>query len=234
VASTDRDLEARLGYTFRDPELLDRALTHRSWVAEAGLAAGDQNERLEFLGDAVVQLVVSDLLLTRQPDATEGELSQYRSQLVRQASLAAVARDLGFGDRLRLGVGEARSGGRDKASILCAAYEAVIGAIYQEAGLAAAREMVEHHLGPRTPGLGARGWPRDAKTALQEISQERWRLLPSYELVEATGPDHDRRYRFAVWIGDHRLGEGEGSSKKAAEQAAASAALERLSNAADR
>jgi ribonuclease-3 len=205
---------------------LTRALTHRSWVPEAGLAASDQNERLEFLGDAVVQLVVSDLLVTRQPDATEGELSRYRSHLVRQASLAAVARQLGIGDHLRLGVGEARSGGRGKESILCAAYEAVVGAIYQEAGLAAAQTVVEGHLVPCLAALLARRRPWDAKTALQEISQERWRLLPRYELVETTGPDHDRRYWVAVWIGDRRLGEGEGSSKKAAEQAAAAIALD--------
>jgi ribonuclease-3 len=231
VASANRELEARLGYTFRDPDLLIRALTHRSWVPEAGLAAGEQNERLEFLGDAVVQLVVSDLLLAQQPDASEGDLSRYRSHLVCQRSLAAVARHLGLGDHLRLGVGEARSGGRAKASILCAAYEAVIGAIYQEAGLAAAQAVVESHLVPhlRAPLARRRTW--DPKTALQEISQERWRLLPRYELVAATGPDHDRCYKVAVWIGERRLGEGEGSSKKAAEQAAAGVALDRISDA---
>jgi ribonuclease-3 len=231
VASADHDLEVRLGYIFRDSQLLARALTHRSWVAEAGLAPGDQNERLEFLGDAVVQLVVSDLLLARQPDANEGELSRYRSQLVRQASLAAVARRLGLGDHLRIGVGEARSGGRAKESILCAAYEAVVGAIYQEAGLAAAQAVVESHLVPRLTALMARRRPWDAKTALQEISQERWRRLPRYELVESTGPDHDRRYRVAVWIGERCLGEGEGSSKKAAEQVAAGVALDEIGDA---
>lgn len=231
MADTDRDLEARLGYTFRHPDLLLRALTHRSWVAEAGAMAGDQNERLEFLGDAVVQLVVSDLLLARQPDAAEGDLSRCRSQLVRQASLAAVARHLGLGDHLRLGVGEARSGGRDKESILCGAYEAVVGAVYQEAGLAAAQAVVERHLAPRLTALLTRRRPWDAKTALQEISQERWRVLPRYELVESSGPDHDRRYRVAVWIGERRLGEGEGGSKKAAEKAAAADALDRFGDA---
>ena len=221
-------LEDRLGYTFGDPALLARALTHRSRVQEEGLSAADQNERLEFLGDAVVQLVVSDLLLAQHPDAAEGDLSRWRSQVVRQASLARVARRLGLGEALHLGVGEERSGGRHKESILCAAYEAVVGAIYQDGGLAVAHPVVERHVEPLLAAVPYRDTLWDAKTQLQERCQERWRRLPRYEVVETTGPDHDRRYRVAAWLDDRHLGEGEGSSKKAAEQAAARAALQRL------
>jgi len=222
------ELEDRLGYTFHDPALLARALTHRSRVQEKGLSTADQNERLEFLGDAVVQLVVSDLLLTQQPDAAEGDLSRWRSQVVRQTSLAKVARRLGLGEALHLGVGEERSGGRHKESILCAAYEAVVGAMYQDGGLAVAHPVVEHHVAPLLAAVAYRDALWDAKTRLQELGQERWHQLPRYEVVETTGPDHERRYRVAVWLDDRHLGEGEGSSKKAAEQAAARAALQRL------
>ena len=222
------ELEHRLGYTFRDPALLARALTHRSRVQEEGLSAADQNERLEFLGDAVVQLVVSDLLIGQEPDAAEGKLSRWRSQMVRQASLAKVARRLDLGDALHLGIGEERSGGRHKESILCAAYEAVIGAIYQDGGLAAAHPVVASHLAPLLATVPARDSVWDAKTRLQELSQERWRQLPRYEVVDIIGPDHERHYRVAVWLGERLLAEGEGRSKKAAEQEAARAALERL------
>jgi ribonuclease-3 len=226
------ELEERLGYTFRDATLLVRALTHRSRVQEQGLSAADQNERLEFLGDAVVQLVVSDLLLAQQPDAAEGALSRWRSQVVRQTSLAKVARRLRLGEALHLGVGEERSGGRRKESILCAAYEAVVGAIYQEGGLTVAHPVVERHVAPLLATVPDHDSLWDAKTQLQELGQQRWRQLPRYELVETTGPDHERRYRVAVWLADRPLGEGEGSSKKAAEQAAARAAVKRLTAAA--
>ncbi len=222
------EIEARLGHRFRDPHLLRRALTHRSAAGEQGLAPEETNERLEFLGDTVIQLVVSDLLLARHPRAAEGELSRWRARLVCQESLAAAATGRGLGAALRLGEGEARSGGRDKGSILCAAYEAVVGALYLDGGLEVARRLVQEDLGPSVDEAArlARGW--DAKGRLQELTQGRYHLLPRYEVVEAMGPDHDRRFRVAVWLGERHLGEGEGGSKKAAEQAAASRALERL------
>lgn len=222
------DLEARLGHRFRDPRLLERALTHRSAAGEQGLGAEATNERLEFLGDAVVQLIVSDLLVAGHRHAPEGDLSRWRSRLVCQASLAAAATTLGLGDDLRLGEGEAHSGGREKGSLLCAVYEAVVGALYLDGGLEAARPLVHRHLaaGVADPEGLATGW--DAKGRLQEVTQGRYRLLPRYEVVEASGPDHAPHFRVAVWLGERRLGDGEGGSKKVAEQAAATRALEAL------
>ncbi len=222
------DLEARLGHRFRDPHLLVRALTHRSAAREQGLGAEETNERLEFLGDAVIQLIVSDLLVACHRHAPEGDLSRWRSRLVCQTSLAEAATILGLGDDLNLGAGEARSGGREKGSLLCAVYEAVVGALYLDGGMEVARALVHRHLaaGAADPEGLAAGW--DAKGRLQEVTQGRYRLLPHYEVVEASGPDHAPHFRVAVWLGERRLGDGEGGSKKAAEQAAAARALEAL------
>jgi len=221
-------LEARLGHRFDDPHLLARALTHRSAAREQGLGAEETNERLEFLGDAVIQLIVSDLLVDRHPHATEGDLSRWRSRLVCQASLAEAATALGLGGDLHLGEGEARSGGREKGSLLCAVYEAVVGALYVDGGMEAARSLVHRHLAgvAADPEALEIGW--DAKGRLQEVTQGRYRLLPRYEVVEATGPDHAPHFRVAVWLGERHLGDGEGGSKKAAEQAAAACGLETL------
>jgi len=224
----ERGLEERLGHPFRDPHLLVRALTHRSAAREQGLPPEETNERLEFLGDAVIQLIVSDLLVARHPRATEGDLSRWRARLVCQPSLAAAATALGLGDDLHLGEGEARSGGRQKESLLCAVYEAVVGALYLDGGMEAARRLVHLHLagGAADPEALESGW--DAKGRLQEVTQGRYRLLPRYEVVEASGPDHAPHFRVAVWLGERHLGDGDGGSKKGAEQAAAARALEAL------
>ena len=204
------------------------ALTHRSWCAEnAGEAS---NERLEFLGDAVLGLVVTDHIFTAHPEMPEGSLAKLRAAVVSEPTLAAVAAELGVGDALRLGKGEDASGGREKASILSDAMEAVIGAVYVDGGLAAARRLVLDLLSDRIEGVVAGpGGPggADHKTQLQELVARRFETAPSYDVVD-DGPDHEKRFFATVRVGDGVVGRGEGRSKKLAEQAAAGAALAHL------
>jgi ribonuclease-3 len=220
-ADVTRDIEAGLGHRFVRPQHLARALTHRS----AGAAIN--NETLEFLGDAVLDLAISDLLMRRFPDAREGELSKMRAGLVNAATLAAKAGALGLAGGLVLGKGEEKTGGREKESILAAAYEAVLGAVYVDAGYDAARAAVEGHFAADVaeaidPGAA------DFKTRLQERTQRELRASPIYELVDEQGPDHDKRFVVELTIVGRVFGRGVGTSKKAAEQAAAMEALGRL------
>jgi ribonuclease III len=217
-------LEARLGHRFRTPALLERSLTHRS---HAGGDPERNNEQLEFLGDAVLALAMTDLLLARFPERREGDLSKLRASLVNEPVLARQATMLGLGEHLRLGKGEERTGGRSKPSILAGAYEAVLGAVYLDAGLHVAREMVARHLGPVIddhPTLGL----QDYKTRLQELTQHHFREVPVYRLVRESGPDHDKRFVSQIVVAGKVYGNGVGRSKKIAEQAAAMQALERL------
>ncbi len=222
MRATDTKLEQALNYRFADRGLFLLALTHRSAVDGA---RGDY-ERLEFLGDAVLDLIVADFLMRRFPEATEGTLSKLRASIVNTYTLAGKARALGIGDSLRLGKGEENSGGRDKVSILAAAFEALIGAIYTESGFEAAQRAVEALL---TPDIGAPGAQRDYKTELQEAGYRRFGEHPVYELAGESGPEHAKRFVSRVRIGQHELGIGEGSSKKQSEQAAARRALEVIS-----
>jgi len=209
-------LAERVGYRFEDPALLALALVHRSALARAG----ENNEKLEFLGDAVLDLAVSDLLMERFPRAAEGELSKRRAALVNARALAAKAAAVELGAELRLGKGEEKSGGRKKPSILAAAYEAVIGAVYLDGGFTAARELVARHFEAELRGDG-RDSPIDHKSRLQETTQRLFRETPVYGLVEASGPDHDRAFVVELRIGGEIYGRGEGKSKKEAEQQAA-------------
>lgn len=218
-------LEEKLGYRFADRELLLRAVTHRSWSVERGEPRS--YERLEFLGDAVLGMVTARWLF-EEVQEPEGELSKRKAHLVSAPRLAEYARRIDLGRCLRLGVGEERSGGRRKESLLADALEAVIAAVYLDGGIAPTREVVEPFLeeetrieegGPRT---------RDPKTALQEILQARERPLPEYEVVEEVGPDHAKVFHVEVRVGGDRLASGTGTSKKRAEQAAAAQALDRL------
>lgn len=220
--------EKRLGYRFRRPELLELALTHRSFANERG--SDEHYERLEFLGDAVLGLASADWLYRRQPHLPEGELSRMKAQVVSRAALARHAQTLDLGSVLRVGVGEERSGGRAKASLLADSLEAVFGAVYLDAGLAAAARVIHRMLAAilepgagRPPLLGV-----DAKTRLQEIAQGQGSALPEYRHVAVTGPDHNRVYRVECWLDDRCAGEGQGPSKKGAEQQAAADALARL------
>jgi ribonuclease-3 len=223
----------RLGIAALDADLLARALTHRSFAAEH--PATPHNERLELLGDAVLGLAVTSALYLADPDASEGVLSRRRAQLVREGSLAAVARAVDLGAELRLGRGEAASGGADKDSLLADALEAVIGAVHLEHGYLAAAELVVRLLGAALdevaavdPGQdsSADAGPIDAKTALQERAAVLGLGLPEYEL-ERDGPDHAPSFHAIVRLGTEVLGEGRGGSKKAATQAAAAEALRR-------
>ncbi len=216
------DLEARLGYNFADRTLLEAALTHRSFANEAGTPA--HYERLEFLGDAVLGLATADWLFRRLAERPEGELSRLKAMLVSEGALARYAEELALGEHLRLGTGEERSGGRLKASLLADALEALFGAIYLDGGFGAARGVVEGYL-EAASAWPEEGKPRDAKTTLQELAQARGWELPVYVVVEERGPDHDKTFAVEVNLRGALAGQGQGRTKKSAEQAAAAAAL---------
>lgn len=217
------DLQERLGYGFRDPQLLEMALTHRSWANEQKLEV--HYERAEFLGDAVLGLLVARWLFQRYPASPEGELSKLKSVIVSEPALAQWAEELSVGDALLLGVGEARSGGRNKPSLLADAMEAVLGAVFLDGGLPAVGEIVDSWL-ETDPASNFGDISRaDAKTALQELAQARGFELPVYRHVSEVGPDHRKRFYVECWLGDERVGAGSGATKKRAEQRAANQAL---------
>ena len=217
----DRALEERLGYTFLDRSLLDAAVTHTSTLASGTIRAGEQ---LEFLGDAVLGLAIADLLLGAFPQLDEGELSKRRATLVRAATLAGKARALGIGPALRLSRGEERGGGRDKTSILASSYEAVLGAIYRDGGFERAKSVIARHFAEEIERGGMAG-AADWKTILQERVQAAHRTVPDYRLAAEEGPAHARTFTVTVSVGEQVLAHGRGSSKRAAEQQAARAAL---------
>lgn len=216
-------LEKELEYFFSDASLLLRALTHVSYDRDK--SAG-HNEVLEFLGDAVLDLAVSDLLIRSFPEKSEGDLSRMRAALVNSAVLAEKASLLSLGPMLRLGKGEERSGGRDKLSILAGAFEALLGAVYRDGGYQAARRLVERYFAAdvREKSLGQ----QDYKTRLQEINQMLFHSPPSYRLVSESGPDHDKCFVTEIVVGGKVLGEGKGKTKKQSEQEAAKQALQAL------
>ena len=216
-------LQEEVGYSFSDADLLSRCLTHVSY----GRGKRDgHNETLEFLGDAVLDLAVSDLLMRRFPEKSEGDLSRMRASLVNEATLAGKAEALGLGALLRMGKGEERSGGRKKVSILAGAFEALLGGVYWDGGYQAARGIIERFFGSdiKEKKLGQ----QDYKTRLQEISQMLFHAPPVYRLVEESGPDHEKRFVTEIAVGGKVLARGAGRSKKLAEQEAARRALEQL------
>jgi ribonuclease-3 len=214
-------LERLLGYQFTREELLERALTHRSYANEN--RAGADNEKLEFLGDAVLDLVVGHLLMTTFPSLSEGELSVTRAQVVSEAGLSELAADLGLGEFLRLGRGEERTGGRSKPSLLADAFEAVIAAVYLDGGFDAARQLVDRLLSRRLSAIDTSGF-HDFKTRLQESAQAKLKSTPEYRVVGEAGPDHDKTFEVAVHIKDREWARAAGKSKKEAEQRAAAMA----------
>ncbi len=228
-------LEEAIGYAFPNRRLALTALTHKSWVNEHRAEGYEDNERLEFLGDAVLDLVVSEHLMRALPEAREGRLSQIRAGLVSADGLSRVAARLALGGLLRLGKGEESSGGRKKPSLLADVFEAVVGAIYLADGLEAARDFVERtvlaSVDLHAPDAVAR---RDWKTRLQERAQADAGQTPRYRLVAETGPDHDKRFETEVLVGGRVLGRGRGRTKKDAEQAAAQQALRVLEAGLDR
>lgn len=214
-------VQEKLGYHFQEQRLLELALTHRSVAHEPQ----SNNERLELLGDAVLQLTVSTYLYRRFPQMPEGELAKTRSLLVRESTLAEIARELELDRYLQVGEGERRSGAQQRDSLLCDVLEAVYGAIYLDGGFARAQEVILRHLPAWDAGELAL---LDAKSTLQEYFQQRAKKLPVYTLVQESGPDHDKRFVVEVHFEGEFLGVGSGTTKKEAEQAAARQALARL------
>jgi ribonuclease-3 len=215
-------LEARLGWQCQDLALAAAALTHRS-------AGGSHNERLEFLGDAVLSLVVAELLYTERPRATEGELSRYRASLVNAETLADLAEELGLGERLRLGAGELRSGGFRRRSILADALEAIFGAALLDGGIDTARALIVRLLSPKLALLTEAPGPKDPKTRLQEWLQARGLPLPRYAIESITGEPHSQTFAVSCEVsGLSAVSEGTGASRRRAEQAAAKRALAAL------
>jgi ribonuclease-3 len=222
-------LEKRLGVAFRRRSLLELAVTHRSYPGDDGVPPAVSNERLEFLGDAVLAIAVAEHLYRLMPLAPEGELTKLKAVVVSEAVLAEVARELGIGRFLRIGRGEESSGGRQRASLLSDSLEAIIGAIYLDRGMRAARGFIETWLDRRLQAAEDAPFG-DAKTALQELTQDRHKLVPRYRVVDESGPDHDKTFVVEARLADEILGVGSGKSKKEAEQAAAREALRALSH----
>ena len=223
-----QSLEHNLQITFRDRSLLERALTHSSFVNENPDSVPEDNERLEFLGDAVLDFVVGAYLYNRFPDLEEGELTSLRAALVRSSTLAGFARRLEIGHFLRLGLGEEESGGRDRTPLLCAAFEAVIGAIYLDQGLDEVQALMDPLVGPTLDNIREKSLHKDAKSEFQVWSQAKFNITPRYEVIDESGPDHAKEFLVQVLVGRDVWGSGSGSSKQTAAQAAAAEALERI------
>ena len=235
-AGDNSDTASLLGFRFRDPSLFRRALVHRSYCNEHGLAASESYQRLEFLGDAVLELTISDYLYRQFPDADEGQLTKARASLVSGETLATVARRWGLGERLVVGRGVDAAGGRDQDSVLAAVVEAVIAAVYLDRGMEAAREFILSNMIDELAPLSA--LPQEAalttenpKSRLQEYLQGRGKPTPTYRLIDRQGPDHGPLFTTEVLVGEKVIGTGQGSRKSAAERAAAEAALTALEGA---
>jgi ribonuclease III len=220
------DIQQRIAYTFQDVELLERALTHKSFANENRVPY--HNERMEFLGDAVLSLVISEYLMKACPDSTEGDLSRFRAAVVSEPALASVSREIGLGDYLLLGKGEEFTGGRNKDSLLADCLEALIASVYLDAGIDIAEAFVIRVFEAMIRKTCTSGGSLDYKTELQELCQERLKQLPDYRIVSETGPDHRKQFHMEVWIKGQLSGRGIGKSKKEAEQRAAREALEKL------
>jgi len=220
-------LEARLDYQFKNKALVVEALSHSSFVNEQNRPELRDNERMEFLGDAVLNLVVGHLLMQRFPDLDEGDLSRFRANLVNESQVARLAQIFDLGAHLLLGKGEERSGGREKRSILADAAEALIAAVYLDAGYDTAFRFIETHLSEALDSISAPAANYDYKSRLQETAQATYGQMPAYRIVRESGPDHDKTFHVAVEISDTHA-EGVGKSKKMAEQDAARQAIELL------
>ena len=217
----------QLDLSFNNLDLLIEALTHRSYLNEHREYAGSHNERLEFLGDAVLELAVTDFLFKKFPGIAEGELTAYRAALVNTVSLAASAQALGINEYLLLSKGEAKDTGRARDVILADAFEAIIGAVYLDSGFASAEAFIAKNLYSKIDDVIAKRSYQDAKSRFQEIAQEKRGTTPSYETLSEIGPDHNKRFTVGVFIGSEEIARGEGQSKQEAEQAAAQAGLDK-------
>lgn len=217
--------EKKLGVAFSDKELLTRAFTHRSYINENPKSGLEHNERLEFLGDAVVELVVTDYLFAEYPTHNEGELTAYRSALVNAIIMGEIAGDLGMNDYLSLSKGEKKDTGRARQTILANTYEAFVGALYLDQGYDIAKKFILDTLVPKLGEIISKKSWKDAKSRIQEEAQERVGLTPNYQVLDQNGPDHDKWFTIGIYFGDTKIAEGKGRSKQEGQQAAAEAAL---------
>jgi ribonuclease-3 len=221
------DLQEKISYHFRTPQLLIQALTHRSYLHEK-MEEGEDNERLEFLGDSVIELVVSHLLITRFPYLSEGGLSKTRAEFVKEGTLAALAREVRLGEALRLGRGEVETKGRDKDSILAGGLEALMAAVYLDGGYEEVFRVIEALYAPLLAAMEGELEDRDFKTKLQEYTQRHLNDIPQYTVASEEGPDHAKTFEVVISIRGKVYGRGRGRSKKEAEQGAAAEALRSL------
>lgn len=225
-----QDLQQAFEVFFRDISLLQQAFVHSSYINENQGFHLPDNERLEFLGDALLSFVVTEKLYHEFPHLSEGELTEIRISLIRQETLAELALALKLGDYLLLGKGEEATGGRERQTNLADAFEALIGAIYLDQGIAAVSDFILSKLSKQLAKIGAEGIGRNYKALLQEFIQDKYKQLPTYRVVEASGPDHDKGFTVEVALGDRVLGTGSGKSKRAAEMEAARSAWEKLAS----
>lgn len=223
-----KEYQKVIGYTFKDLELLNRALIHTSYANENNLPHFKSNQRLEFLGDAVLDLIISEFIYKEYPDFPEGELTKIRANVVCESTLVKIALQLGLGNYIFLGRGEESTGGKERPSILADALEALIGAIYLDGGLQEARAFIMKQFYDEVVDTAEKQNYRDYKTALQELIQKDYSDRLYYEVISESGPDHDKVFTVQVKLKNNILGRGTGKSKKEAEQIAAKAALEEL------
>ncbi|RME49362.1 MAG: ribonuclease III [Chloroflexi bacterium] len=222
------ELQDRLGFRFNNTTLLIQALTHRSYLNENPDATHSDNERLEFLGDALLDFITAEYLYDRFPSMREGDLTNLRAALVKSSTLANFARQIDLGEYLLLGRGEAAGGGRNRRTLLCAAFEALSGAILLDQGLTVAQDFLLRFIEPALENITANQLDKDAKSELQELSQGKWQLTPSYRTVSEEGPDHAKEFTVEVLIGGEVFGRGIGRNKQTAAQRAARQALEKI------
>ena len=223
------ELKKKLNYEIKD-ELLTEALTHRSYINELKDPSIHHNERLEFMGDAVLELVVTEFLFNKYPEEPEGVLTSYRAALVKTESSAEESRRLGIGEHILMSKGEEQTGGRDRTYILANTFEAIIGALYLSTGYEDCVKFINENICYKIDKIAENRSDIDAKSRLQEMSQERTKITPIYELLGASGPDHDKYFDMKVNIGEFEFGRGSGKSKQEAQQKAAEQALENWEN----
>lgn len=223
------EFKKNIAVEFKDNDLLLLALTHRSYVNEHR-SVTQHNERLEFLGDAVLELITSDYLFNTYPDRAEGDLTSFRAALVRTESLAETALNIGVGENIRLSKGEEDTGGRSKSYLLANALEAIIGAIYLDQGYEKAKEFVHTFLIKKIDYIVANRLDIDSKTKIQELAQAKYKVTPFYEVIEEEGPDHDKKFTVVVKINEKEIGKGIGTSKQKAEEEAAKEGVKYIEN----
>ena len=221
------ELAQKIQADYKDISLLEKALTHRSYLNEHN-EVSQSNERLEFLGDAVLQFLCSELLYKKYPQSPEGLLTNLRAALVCTPSLASASREIGVGNYLKLSKGEEESGGREKDYILANSFESILGSLYLDSGLKICQSFLDRFLFPKVDEIVKTGSFKDYKSKLQEITQERFSVTPIYKEIKSWGPDHNKRFVMGIYLDNKLFAEGEGSSKQRAEQEAAKAAVEKL------